>query len=246
MMVAGALMVLLLVGQTAGEDEDTIQRKAEAGEHLARGNAALKEGDPRAALEAYRAAYDAFPSPKIFFNMAEAHRELGELAEAADRYEQVIAELPADSTLVSAAQERLSELDPQLGRLSVSTEPAGAQIQIAGKEAGESPVSNVRVSPGTIEVTATLGATTKTDTVELAAGESREVAFDLVELVETPPPPPPVEEEYSIAEQWWFWTAIGVAVVAGTAAAVVATTGDDFRPTGELGTFPLADWKQVR
>src|SRR5262245_35536866 len=122
-MMGGAFILLLLVAQTPGEDEDTAERKAEAGKHLQRGNQALEDGDPKEALAAYRAAYDAFPSPKIFFNMAEAHRELNELVEAANLYQRVIAELAPESELVATAKDKLAELDAQLGKISVNTEP---------------------------------------------------------------------------------------------------------------------------
>jgi hypothetical protein len=244
-MLAATLIALLAVAQPAGDDEDTAARKAEAGRHLQRGNAALNDGDPNEALDAYRAAYDAFPSPKIFFNMAEAHRELGELVEAANLYQRLMAELPPDSPLVQNAEEKLAELDHQLGRISVWTIPEGARIEIAGREAGASPVQDLRVLPGSVEVRATHETVTKTELVEVEAGASRSIELDLIEVA---PPPPPLEvvEEDPITKKWWFWTVIGVGVLAvGTAAAVAATSGDGFRPMGELGTTELSDWRKL-
>jgi hypothetical protein len=249
MMLGQALILLVLVGQPSSEEDTDAERKAEAGKHIARGNEALRAGDAAGALEAYQEAYDAYPSAKIFFNMAEAHRELDNLLEAASLYERVMNEVPSDSPLVSAAQEKLQELDGRLGRISVSTEPSGAKIEIGGREVGTSPVDDVRVPAGRVEVRATLDGNTKTETVDVEAGSARAVEIDLVQMfVEPPPPPPPPggDEDESIAEKWWFWTLIGVGVVgAGTAAALIATSGDDFVPMGELGYTRLDEWRKL-
>ncbi len=244
-MSAWALVLLILGGAPPDGGEDTTDPKVEAGRYLETGNAALESGDTAAALDAYRAAYDAFPSPKIFYNMAEAHREQGDLVEAANLYERVIVELPEDSPLVAASQDRLTELDARVGHLSVTTEPIGARVEMNGRELGVSPVAELRVPPGTIELRASLDGRSQLESVVVPAGEARSVSIDLVVVSAQPPPPPSVAvvEETTLVQKWWFWTAIGFGVVAaGTAVALVATSGDNFRPQGELPTTSLNDW----
>jgi hypothetical protein len=247
MMVGQALVLLMLVGQPASDGDDSA-KKAEAGKHLERGNELLRAGDAAGALESYQQAYDAYPSPKIFFNMAEAHRELDNLLEAAALYERVTKEVPADSPLIGNAQEALQKLDRRLGRVSVSSEPSGAYVRVAGRDAGSAPVYDIRVAPGKVEIEATLDGNTKTQSVDVEPGETRAVEIDFSPMIVEPPPPPPPggEEDESIAGQWWFWTLIGVGVVgAATATALIVTSGDDFVPMGELGYSKLDEWRRL-
>jgi hypothetical protein len=234
-----ALWAFLLLGQ--GSDD---QAKAEAKKHLEHGNALLLEGKPAEALAAYEAAYAAYPSPKISFSIAEAKLELGRAIEAAEGYERVIRELAPDSPLVLASKEKLAAADARLGRLSIATLPEGAEIEVGGKAIGTAPIDRLRVDPGSVEVTARLGADARSETIEIAAGEERSVQIDLTPI---PPPPPPIVEEEPITSKWWFWTAIGAGVVVAGAAvgvAVATTGGDDFVPMGELGTTTLDEWSR--
>jgi hypothetical protein len=102
------------------------------------------------------------------------------------------------------------------------------------------------VLPGSVEVRATYESKTESRLVDVEAGGARAVELELVEVASPPPPPLIVEEDVPVTKKWWFWTAIvGGVVAVGTAAAVVAaTSGDDFRPMGELGTTPLSDWRK--
>lgn len=241
--------VLLLLGLAAvpGGEEDVAARKEEAGRYLERGNAHLEAGMVEEALQAYRDAYDAYPSPKIYYNIAEAERELGRFVEAADDYQRVVDEVDPESPLVSAAEEKLLDLDKQLARISVVTDPEGAQVRVGDRVLGTSPVTDVRVEPGyDVEVAVLLGDRRQAQNVDLVAGESRAVRISLSDLTPVDEPPVVVAEE-PITSKWWFWTAIGAGiVVAGTAVgvAVSASSGDDFLPEGELGTYDVNAWRQ--
>lgn len=243
-----AILVLGLMAAPEGEgeaEEDVAARKTEAGEHLDRGNELLQSGQAAEALDAYRAAYDAYPSPKIYFNIAEAERELGRLVEAAENYQRVVDEVEPESPLVGAAQEKLDALDQALARVTVSTDPQGAEVRVGDRVLGLSPILDARVEPGMgVEVAVLLGDRRQTRTVDLVAGESQAVSISLIEIAPPPPPPPPIVEE-PLTSKWWFWTAIGAGIVAaGTAVGVaVATSGDGFDPNPELGTFPFRDFQ---
>jgi hypothetical protein len=181
--------------------------------------------------------------------MAEAHLELGQLVEAADLYQRVISEL-GEGQLAVAAQEKLNALDRQLGRVSISSTPSGARIEIGGRDMGTAPLAEVRLPAGSIEIRATSGGRSEVQTLDVEAGGSHAVRFDLVEVA----PPPPVmiateieeEEEEPVTGKWWFWTAIvgGVVIAGSVTAAVIATQPDGFELTGELGRHSLEEFQK--
>ena len=231
--------------------------KEEAGRHLERGNALFEAGNAEAALEAYHDAYAAYPSPKIRFNIAEAYRELDQQVEAAAHYENVIAELDQDSPLVRLSQERLDELDEQLGHLSVVATPDGADILVNGDQVGTSSVSGVRLMPGRLEVTAILGDEERGQVVELGPGQRRTLTFELLAIPLPDPDPDPDlapdldpnlvhESQAPIHKKWWFWAALagGVALAAAGVTVAVTARGDNFVPGGELGTTSIDQWDQ--
>src|SRR5437868_5294252 len=77
-------LLLLFCGLAApARAEDDSAEKAQARLLLSQGNAYFERGDLRAALVNFRAAYTAYPSPKLLVNAAAAERELGDIAGAA-------------------------------------------------------------------------------------------------------------------------------------------------------------------
>lgn len=233
------------------------------------GNKLMRKRDYRAALARYRAAHELYPTPKIFFNMAEASIELGELVQAAEYYERFIAEsgVRKRSKLRRAAKRRLKRLGKKLSRIDVSQRAVGATVFIDGTKVGTAPLSGHRVVAGTHEVVLDkAGFLTRTIQLECPAGER--VAVDEALEARAPPPPPvavappppapppppppqivaaPVEPEVDepLTSKWWFWTAVVGAVAAGgVATALVVTRSDDFALDADLGVSSTADWER--
>src|SRR4051812_2881846 len=77
--------------------------------------------DYEGALERFRSAYARYPNGKILLNIATMLRELGRRAEAAEVYEQFLADPSADATIKPDVQEAIEELDAHLGKLSIKT-----------------------------------------------------------------------------------------------------------------------------
>ncbi|MEQ9501731.1 MAG: PEGA domain-containing protein [Deltaproteobacteria bacterium] len=230
------------------------------------GNKLMRKRDYRAALARYRAAHELYPTPKIFFNMAEASIELGELVQAAEYYERFIAEsgVRKRSKLRRAAKRRLKRLGKKLSTVDVSQRAVGATVFIDGTKVGTAPLSGHRVLAGTHEVVLDkAGYLTRTIQLECPAGEH--AAVDVALEVRAPPPPPvavtppapppppppivsaPVEPEVDepVTSKWWFWTAVVGAVAAGgVATALVVTRSDDFALDGDLGVSSTAEWER--
>ncbi len=88
----------------------TDRAKALAQEHLDRGNQLRNAGAFDEALAEFRAAYGAFPSPKILFNQAEVESQLGRFVDAAAHYDTFLyefshAESEEDAQRIEAAKE---------------------------------------------------------------------------------------------------------------------------------------------
>jgi hypothetical protein len=240
--------------------------KKAAAQLIDEGNELLDQRQYQAALARYEAAHALYPTPKIFFNMAEAHRELKNYVEAIEHYERFLAEsgVKKRSPLRKQAAREIADLERRIGRLRVEGGTLGAEVFVDGKLAGKVPLLGFRLLPGFHQVAIQIeGAIAKRIEVEVKRGE--EAAVDAsVEIAPPPPPPaapppppppiavaPPVtapvapEEEGSIASEWWFWTLIGGAVAIGVGAAVVATTlpKDDFVLGGDLGVSSTDDWR---
>jgi tetratricopeptide (TPR) repeat protein len=62
------------------------------------------------AIEAFEAAHKLSPQPEILFDVAMAHRALGNCRRAADAFDAFIAEAPADDPLLARARSRRAEL----------------------------------------------------------------------------------------------------------------------------------------
>src|SRR6266550_719215 len=66
------------------------QAKARAQALLSEGTAAYGRGDYAAALDKFTAAYRIFPSPKLWFNIGQANRDLGRPVEAVAAFDRFL------------------------------------------------------------------------------------------------------------------------------------------------------------
>lgn len=141
-------------GAVAATPED--DAKAHAQSLLKEGNALFARGEKQAALESFLAAYDAFASPKLLFNVGQAHRDLGHKVEAMEAFRRFLAET-ADPPPQARAEARraVAALERQLGALEVRCEVAGAAVTVDGRPVGETPIAlPIWVMPGAHTVTA--------------------------------------------------------------------------------------------
>jgi len=195
---SAALVLALLLGATparAVEKEDAARQKAKI--LIQQGNALYAEGDFQDALGKFRAAYDALPNPKLFFNIGQTAMKLNDAASAANAFGAFI-----DQTLPTAdlAQQRaiasrdLQTLGQQLGRLRVVIEPDDAQVLVDGQRADP---AGTYMTPGPHKIQASAdGFTAKELTVELHAAENHTEPIHLAAaaptqpmiVVNTPPP----------------------------------------------------------
>jgi tetratricopeptide (TPR) repeat protein len=157
--LALGLALLLAAGPVrAQQAPDAAGARQEAQSLLARGNEAARQGSYLEALDLFRKAYAAFPSPKIHFNLAETCHELGRLVEAFDHYEAFVRDVGREEMPEqwARARERINKLQGETATVQLQANVVGAQVNVDGRPAGETPLTRpLRLLPGphTIVVT---------------------------------------------------------------------------------------------
>lgn len=256
--IVAALSVWTLcswTGRAFAQEED----RAKAAQLLDEGNQLFEQKQYSKALEKYEAAYAAFSSPKILFNIGEVKREIGQTVEAANAYAAFINEASVNpmSEIGSKAREELEALDRQIARLAFEGDLEGAAITIDGQPLDRFAQREVRVEAGTHTIRATrAGLRPFSTTITARAGIPTPVS---IELSETPPIAKRVDpnerltrastdvKSDSPVDQWWFWTAIGGAAVVAIVVTAVAVSsgGNDRLPMGELPSTSTGDWTRL-
>lgn len=184
------IAALLLVTSTALATTDAEKERARA--LFDEGNALIDTGKYVDALDKFRAAYSLWPNAKILLNIGTTLRALGRNAEAADAYDKYVSAADVDPKRRDEAKSILESLDKAIGKLRI--EPRGRlRILVDGKLIGDTDAPlTIRVEPG-VHILVGEGASAITQSIAVAAGETRTVELKI--LAPTPPsekvPPPP-------------------------------------------------------
>ena len=150
-----SLMVLLLAVPAAwAQPAPTEDAKTRASAVLKEGSQLYNSGDYTTALTKFQEAYALFPSPRILFNLGQAHQRLGRYVEATEDFERFLAtagSAPQDAR--SAAQRALEEMRDRVAHLEVSANMQGAEVFVDGHSRGLTPLPRpVLVSVGAHQV----------------------------------------------------------------------------------------------
>jgi hypothetical protein len=191
-----------------------------------------------AALEQFQISYDTVPSPNSRLYVARCKLQLGESVEAYREFGKVIDEAnqraasePKYKPTAETAELEQTELAAKIALVSASVigaEP-GAKLTLNGAIVPNEEWGNAQpLEPGSATLTLqTADGRELTETVEIAAGERKDVTLDATPVApppdDTPPPPPPAEEPSEPP---------GVLLPIGIAAAGVGVVG--------LGLFAIA------
>ena len=148
--LACLLTVALLGLASPPARADDIAAKRQAKKLLGEGDALFAKGSYDAALDSYQKAYDAFPSTKIYYPMAQAEEKLGKIVEAIEHYEKLIAETPdLNKTLATEAEDKIAELAHQVAEITFVVRPGGATVSLDRRPLGTAPLGKpVRLMPG--------------------------------------------------------------------------------------------------
>jgi tetratricopeptide (TPR) repeat protein len=183
-------MVLVLLGALSSELRAAEPPQKPAKIIIKEGNTAYRLGKFDEALELYEKAYKRLPEPRLLFNLAQCHRQLGHLEKAVFLYRNFLEHFPLAPNKAFVEQ-TIAQLEKQRADEKRKAEEArraqeqARQEALAREKAALTPVPVVTPAP------------------PLAA----------VEVAPAPPPPRPWYR------RWYVWTPIALAVAGGGAAA---------------------------
>jgi len=243
-MCTSALVLLSILAQLSPPAADP-QAKAQAQGLLTVGWTLYEKGDYAGALEKFNAAYTAYPSPKLLFNIGQANRDLGRPVEAMEAFEKFLAsDTDASSETIADARKAVAELREKLGRIRIDCETAGAEVNVDGKNVGQTPLPNlVWATPGHHLIAASHPSTTPVlESVDVTAGSVGTVTLRLrlpaIPVAAEPVPepevsPPPAAPNLDLGTSpapsdarkgWWLgrkWTWVAAGSTALLAAGAI-------------------------
>jgi len=244
-MCTTSLVMLAVLAQLAPPTTDP-QAKARAQDLLSEGSRLYGDHDYAGALEKFNAAYAAYPSPKLLFNIGQASRDLGRPVEALEAFEKFLAnDTDASSETAADARKAVAELKGNLGRLLVHCETAGAEVRLDGRSVGVTPVPElIWATPGRHQVTASHAqGGLALENVEVTKGVVQVLTLRLRSIAGSPPvaplpapavavpavardsAPEPSPRPVAVSRGWWMgrtWTWVAAASTVLLAAGSVA------------------------
>jgi hypothetical protein len=218
------------------ERGDDNQAKARAQVLLSDGTAAYGRGDYATALDRFTAAYQIFPSPKLWFNIGQANRDLGRPVDAVAAFDRFLKEAgDAPPETLAEARRSAAELKAKLGQIEVACATDGAEVTVDGKPVGSTPLGQmVWTTPGRHQVAVQQpGFSPAIEDVVVAAGNVTGISIDLRPVDLRPANPTgdaallgagPAADEQPIYRRVWFWVAVSAVVAAGVTTAVILAT----------------------
>ena len=210
------------------------QAKAHAQGLLSEGTAAYGRGDYATALDKFTAAYEIFPSPKLWFNIGQANRDS---AARSRRWRRSIASCATRATRRPRRWPRRAAPRPswkaKLGQIQVTCATDGAEITVDG-QVGSTPLGEmVWTTPGRHQVAVYSHPDLARDRgrrVLAGAGLPRELQSCADSICAAPNPTGNGAMvagrcgglgDHAVYRHTWFWVATGVVIGAGIAAGVL-------------------------
>lgn len=187
-----------VAGQSAANSADTV-RKPRAVALLLEAKAALEAGDLDGAHKKADAAYRKQASAQGLFVLGQVAQAQGRVVEAHDLFRRYLADPSAssDAVLRAEAQRQAGLSLPQAGDLYIAGDK-DALVYVNDRLLGSLPLLlPLRVAAGNLSVTLQSGGRSSKGTVEVPAGQAREMRFDELTgavLVSVPPTVVLVEE----------------------------------------------------
>ena len=238
-MCAPYLVLLAILAQASPSAGDP-QAKAQAQALLGQGTKLYQQGDVAGALEQFNAAYAAYASPKLMFNIGQANRDLRRPVEALEAFEKFLAgAADAPPEMIADARKSVAQLQEKLGRIQIDCETAGAEVSVDGRSVGLAPVPDpIWATPGRHQVAAKHASTAPAlEDVDVTAGSVSTVTMRMPSLaaplaapapraapgfdVQAAPPSSSTSEGWLLGRKW-TWVAAGSTVLL---AAGAVTTG---------------------
>jgi hypothetical protein len=146
----GALFcALCLATTTAHAAEPDAAAKADAAKRFDRGLSLFDEGDNAGALAEFKQVYTTMPNPVVLYNIGLVYAAMQRPVDAVDALTQVVNDTALSKVQHERAQSTLTDQEARIGRLSITSVPAGARITVDNVDVATTPLSApLRVSAG--------------------------------------------------------------------------------------------------
>src|SRR6185369_10134707 len=123
--------------------------KAQAAQRSDRGLQLFNEGDNAGALAEFKQTYALMPNLIVLFNIGLVYAAMGRPVDAVDALTPVVDSATLSPEQRERAQKTLSDQQQRIGRISVTSVPVGARIDVDGVEVARTPLSApLRVAEG--------------------------------------------------------------------------------------------------
>jgi len=123
--------------------------KSEAAQRFDRGLQLFDEGDNAGALAEFKRTYEVMPNPVVLYNMGLVYAAMGRPVDAVDALTTVINAPSLSPAQHERAQKTLGEQQARIGRLSITTTPDAARVEVDNVEVARTPLTApIRVSEG--------------------------------------------------------------------------------------------------
>ncbi|MEI9954636.1 MAG: PEGA domain-containing protein [Pseudomonadota bacterium] len=156
--------------------------KAQAAQRFDRGLALFNEGDNAGALAEFKQTYALMPNPIVLFNIGLVYAAMSRPVDAVDALSPVVDSATLSPEQRERAQKTLADQQQRIARVSVTTVPAGARIDVDGVEVARTPLSGpLRVAEGSHVIGAVAeGYAHARKEIIVAGNADASVSFELV------------------------------------------------------------------
>jgi hypothetical protein len=171
------------------DEAETADARKVARERYAEGVRLYRAGSFAAALTEFRAAYEASPSWRVLYNIAQVEAQLHDPAASMKTFERYLAEGGAqiDAARRAEVTSELARMATLVATLDVRSDTPGARVFVDDIDVGAPPLSlRVNVGPRTVRISAE-GYVSSASRVLLSSGETNRVSVALDAAPAAPP-----------------------------------------------------------
>jgi PEGA domain len=175
-------LFLFSVSPARAADPPPDAKKAEAAQRFDRGLQLFDDGDNSGALAEFKRTYELFPNPMVLYNIGLVYAAMGRPVNSVDALEPAIKGGGLPPKQLERATSTLEDQKARIGRLTVTTNPEGARIEVDNVEVAKTPLAApLRIAEGSHIVGAVAeGFAPARKEVVVAGNSEASLAFELV------------------------------------------------------------------